>query len=98
VTNPMSATAGTIPHQADPHRRARLRWRGRRGLLENDIIITRFLDRHERELSDDDVAAVTLLFEMSDGDLMDLILARTQLQGEMDTTAMRRVVGLLRSA
>ncbi|WP_296001656.1 succinate dehydrogenase assembly factor 2, partial [Rugamonas sp.] len=31
-------------HQADPANRARLRWRSRRGLLENDIILTRFLD------------------------------------------------------
>jgi len=90
--------AGKITHQADPHKRARLRWRGRRGLLENDLIITRFLDRHETGLSDDDVGALTALFEMSDGDLMDLILCRTELPGDMDTVALRRIVGLLRSA
>jgi antitoxin CptB len=30
------------PHQSDPLRRARLRWRARRGLLENDLIFERF--------------------------------------------------------
>lgn len=35
--------------------RARLRWRARRGLLENDLMITRFLDQYENELTDQDV-------------------------------------------
>ena len=30
-----------VRHQDDPARRARLRWRSRRGLLENDLILTR---------------------------------------------------------
>ena len=34
-------------HQSDPANRARLRWRSRRGLLENDLMLTRFLDAHE---------------------------------------------------
>jgi succinate dehydrogenase flavin-adding protein (antitoxin of CptAB toxin-antitoxin module) len=44
-------------HQDDPARRTRLRWRSRRGLLENDLILTRFLDLHEATLSDDEVDA-----------------------------------------
>ncbi|MEK9777264.1 MAG: succinate dehydrogenase assembly factor 2, partial [Quisquiliibacterium sp.] len=27
-------------HQTDPARRRRLRWRARRGLLENDLLLT----------------------------------------------------------
>ena len=46
-------------HQADPANRARLRWRSRRGLLENDIILTRFLDAYETELTDEEVDALT---------------------------------------
>ena len=85
-------------HQADPHRRARLRWRGRRGLLENDLIITRFLDRHELELTDDEVGALTILFEQSDNLLLDLILLRSEPQGELDTPAVRNLVQRLRVA
>jgi len=85
-------------HQADPLRRARLRWRARRGLLENDIVLTRFLDRHEETLTDDQVGALTQLFELSDNDLMDLILARKAPQGELDTPAIRQVVSLLQAA
>lgn len=85
-------------HQADPLRRTRLRWRARRGLLENDIVLTRFLDAHEATLSDDDVGALTALFELSDNDLMDLILARTEPEAELDRPAVVRVVEMLRSA
>jgi antitoxin CptB len=38
--------------------RTRLRWRARRGLLENDLIITRFLDEHETTLTDLDEGAL----------------------------------------
>lgn len=89
-------------HQSDPLQRARLRWRARRGLLENDLIVTRFLDRYEERLTDDDVGALTRLLDLSDNDLLDLILARSELAGagdpDFDEPSMRRVVGLLRGA
>jgi len=59
--------------------RARLRWRARRGLLENDLIITRFLDRCEEELTQADAAALMTLFEMGDHDLLDVLLGRAEL-------------------
>ncbi len=93
----MSGLSDSQRHQDDPHKRARLRWRGRRGLLENDLIITRLLDRYESTLTDDEVGALTVLFDMSDNDLMDLILGRKQLEGEFDTVPMRRIVDLLRN-
>lgn len=58
--------------------RARLRWRARRGLLENDLIITRYLDACEDQLTDEDVTALTQLFELGDNDLLDLLLARKE--------------------
>ena len=65
-------------HQSDPLRRARLRWRARRGLLENDLIFERFFSRYEHDLSDADVGALTRLLELSDNDLMDLLLVRKE--------------------
>ncbi|MDR4125787.1 succinate dehydrogenase assembly factor 2 [Yanghanlia caeni] len=76
--------------------RARLRWRARRGLLENDLIITRFLDQYETELTDTDVSALSLLFEMSDNDLLDVLLGRTEPPGVYDTPDIRRLVGIMR--
>ena len=81
----MPATpAEPMPHQADPAKRARLRWRARRGLLENDLILTRFLDAHEMTLSDEEVDAFSRLMELTDNDLMDLLLGRKELKGELD--------------
>lgn len=76
--------------------RARLRWRARRGLLENDLIITRFLDQFETQLTDADVAALSQLFEMGDNDLLDILLARTELSGEYDSPDLRRLVAQMR--
>lgn len=72
--------------------RARLRWRARRGLLENDLIITRFLDLHEAQLSEVDVRALTQLFEMGDNELLDVFLGRCDVSGIYDTPDIRRLV------
>ena len=64
-------------HQSDPHRRARLRWRARRGLLENDIVFERFFGRYEHDLTDADVGALSRLLDLSDNDLMDGVAVGT---------------------
>ena len=76
--------------------RARLRWRARRGLLENDLIITRFLDRFEAELTAVDVSALSLLFQMDDNELLDVLLARTEPEGVYDTPNIHRLVAQMR--
>jgi len=76
--------------------RPRLRWRARRGLLENDLIITKFLDRFEDQLTDADVHALTQLFEMGDNELLDVLLGRCELEGEYDTPELRRMVAQMR--
>jgi antitoxin CptB len=64
--------------------------------LENDLVIQRFFDRHEMALSDEDIEALTKIFEMTDNELLELILARKELSAEFDTPATQRVVGMLR--
>jgi len=88
----------THQHQSDPKQRARLRWRARRGLLENDLLIERFLDKHELELTDQDVAALTELFEMIDNQLMDVLLGRRGLEGHLDRPEVQRVVRLIQES
>ncbi len=85
-------------HQADSTRRARLRWRSRRGLLENDLILTRFLDAHEADLTDEEVEALTRLLDLSDNDLMALLLAQKEPQAEADTPQVHRLLARLRQA
>lgn len=76
--------------------RPRLRWRARRGLLENDLIITKFLDQFENQLTDADVQALTQLFEMGDNELLDVLLGRCELEEEYDTPELRRMVAQMR--
>ncbi|MDO8653047.1 MAG: succinate dehydrogenase assembly factor 2 [Undibacterium sp.] len=79
-------------HQNDPAKRARLRWRARRGLLENDLILTRFLDAYEESLTDEDVDAFSRLMELSDNTLMDLLMAKKQPDAEVDFPHVRALL------
>lgn len=88
----------STPHQSDPVKRTRLRWRSRRGLLENDLILTRFLDANETSLTDGDVDALTKLLDLSDNDLMDLLLARKEPQADMDVPHVCALLARLRQA
>lgn len=88
----------SMSHQSDPTKRARLRWRARRGLLENDLILTRFLDVNEADLSDGDVDAFTRLLDLSDNDLMDLLLSRKEPGGELDLPHVHDLLARLRQA
>ena len=78
--------------------RRRLRWRARRGLLENDIIITRYLDHQESGLTAADVLALEALLDLPDNELLDLLLARKEPAGELDDNAVRTVLDGLRAA
>lgn len=64
---------------SDETRRARLRWRAKRGLLENDIFLTRFFDIHEKDLTDTQVYGLDLLLDLPDNDLFELIMSRKEL-------------------
>jgi len=77
--------------------RARLRWRARRGLLENDLIFTRYLDAYETELTDIDVTALTQLFELGDNELLDILLNRAQPEGGLDTPLIHDIIGKMRA-
>jgi antitoxin CptB len=56
----------------------RLRWRCRRGLLENDLILTRFLDARGATISDQEVVALDRLLALSDNELWDLLAGRQE--------------------
>ena len=91
-------TDSTLPtHQSDPANRTRLRWRARRGLLENDLILTRFLDAHEADMSDVDVDALTRLLDLADNALMELLMGRNEPQGEADHPQVHALLARLRA-
>jgi antitoxin CptB len=78
--------------------RRRLRWRARRGLLENDLIIGRFLDRHEGELDEAQAQALLRLLELPDNELLDLLLARREPEAPLTSEADRALLSRLRAA
>jgi antitoxin CptB len=88
----------SISHQSDAIKRTRLRWRARRGLLENDLLLTRFLDANELILSDEEVDAFSRLMELPDNNLMDLLLMRNEPEGEYDLPHVHALLVKLRHA
>jgi antitoxin CptB len=57
---------------------SKLKWRCRRGLLENDLFIERFFKQYEAALTVDQAQAMTDLMDLSDNDLLDLLLGRKE--------------------
>ena len=74
----------------------RLKWRCRRGLLENDLFVERFFRRHEATLTLRQVEGLQGLMDLSDNDLLDLLLARKEPEGELDRPEVKEVLALMR--
>jgi antitoxin CptB len=74
----------------------RLKWRCRRGLLENDLFVERFFRRHEAGLTLDQVHGLQGLMDLSDNDLLDLLLARKEPDGDLDRPEVKQVLALMR--
>ena len=55
----------------------RVRWNCRRGLLELDLVLARFLDNRWAQLSDSEKKVFARLLEFPDNDLWDLLSGRT---------------------
>ncbi len=54
----------------------RLRWHCRRGMLENDLVLERFMALHGEALEGERLAAFKRLLEYSDNDLWELVCGR----------------------
>ncbi len=76
----------------------RIRWRSRRGLLENDLILSRFFEQCADGLNLADWQALQGLLELDDNALLDLLLGHTELPIDMTDTAQARLLHRLRAA
>ncbi|CCG19232.1 conserved hypothetical protein [Taylorella asinigenitalis 14/45] len=74
-----------------------LRWRSRRGLLENDLIISKFLDQYESSLTQDDARNLMTLFELDDNTLLQVLLGTEVLESPYDSPEIQRLVKLMQS-
>jgi antitoxin CptB len=75
---------------------SKLRWRCRRGLLENDLFIERFFKRHAETLTVEQAGGVEALMDLSDNDLLDLLLARREPEGELMRDDVMQVLRMMR--
>ena len=75
----------------------RLRWRARRGLLENDLLIGRFLDRFGATLDATQNRVLLKLLELPDNELLDLLLSRKEPQSPLDSADVHSLLALMRS-
>ncbi|MFC6217470.1 FAD assembly factor SdhE [Pelomonas aquatica] len=76
---------------------SKLRWRCRRGLLENDLFIERYFNRKGEHVSVTQAEGLTALMDLADNDLLELLLRRKEPSGEIDTAAVREVLAELRT-
>ena len=76
---------------------SKLRWRCRRGLLENDLLLERFF-AERRSVSQAESNGLTLLMELADNDLLDLFLGRQTPTGTLDRPEVRQVLQAVRAA
>jgi antitoxin CptB len=75
----------------------KLKWRCRRGLLENDLFVERFFRRHEATLSANQASGLQALMDLADNDLLDLLLARREPGAELDRADVRLVLAQMRT-
>jgi antitoxin CptB len=74
----------------------RLRWRCRRGLLENDLFIERFFEEHGARMTTRQANGLQALMALGDNDLLDLLLARCEPTGELDRPEVHEILALMR--
>jgi antitoxin CptB len=56
---------------------SKLRWRCRRGFLENDLVLERLLNARGQNFSSDEFTQLKTLLKLDDNDLWDIIAGRT---------------------
>jgi len=61
-----------------PDRLKRIAWRCRRGMLENDLVLSRFLENRGDTITEAEVEMLDVLLELPDNDLWDLISGREE--------------------
>jgi antitoxin CptB len=76
----------------------KLKWRCRRGLLENDLFIERFFARHGTAITVRQAGALSRLMDLEDNDLLDLLLRRREPEGDIKTNDVRQVLEMLRTS
>jgi antitoxin CptB len=73
--------------------RERVRWRCRRGLLELDLVLQRFVDEYYAKLGHAERQQFETLLDLSDNELWDMIALRKK----QENHGLQRVLSLLQA-
>jgi antitoxin CptB len=84
-------------HAIDARALSKLRWRCRRGLLENDLLIERFFAR-STAVTEAEARGLYALMELADNDLLDIFLGRQKPNANLDRPEVRQVIEAVRAA
>ena len=71
----------------------RIRWRSRRGLLELDLVLERFLAGHFATLDERQLQAYRRLLDLPDNDFLDAVDGKA----ELGDPELMEIIGLLRA-
>lgn len=80
----------------DERQLSKLKWRCRRGLLENDLFVERFFSRYGSGLTVHQASGLEILMDQSDNDLLDLLLGRKSPEGDLERSDVAEVLSMLR--
>ncbi len=92
-----ASTAAADDHRLGPVAVNQIKWRCRRGLLENDLFIERFFRRYEESLTHRQARGLMTLMDLPDNDLLDLLLRRREPTGDLAHEDVQEVLALLRT-
>ena len=87
---------GQSERAIDDRALSKLRWRCRRGLLENDLLIERLFNRRAR-VTQAEANGLTLLMQLADNDLLDLFLGRQKPTANLDRPEVHQVLEAVRA-
>lgn len=79
-----------MPLEDDVKELERVRWRCRRGLLELDIVLQRFVDTYHAKLSEAELRQFETLLDLSDNDLWAMIALKEA--GNMNSQPVLRLL------
>ncbi|MFC3627002.1 succinate dehydrogenase assembly factor 2 [Vogesella amnigena] len=77
----------------DPVEIKRIRWRSRRGLLELDLVLERFLASRFEQLTAAELAAYRKCLELDDTDFLDYVNGKA----EVPDPELTHIIGILRT-
>lgn len=86
-------------HTSNPQEKTvqqrRLAWRCRRGMLELDIVLQRFIAEHFSDLNTQELAALELMLDLPDNDFWRQV---SDVNAKHESIALQSVLGKMRAA